>query len=161
MSKPNFQRLLDVVRASEELPLGRFDMSVVHGDEFRSGKHCGTVGCLIGQYNALAGRERSRFADNKGASDWDTFGITEDEYRWLFDAGVLLNRRYTLQTVWCRCYSNLRLVTREQALARLRKFIYYKLHKAEMTEEDARHKEGDHHFVQQAVASAEQPLACV
>lgn len=148
-----FQRLLDACKATEELPLGCFRMDVVF---------CGTAGCVIGNYNALTGRAPSRFGFKDSSStpvdDWEFFGISENEYHWLFAVGP----GFHLLT----SYRFLDAVTREQALARLRKFIYYKLHKHEMcysekysVREEARRAEGNQGFAARAkVESARHAL---
>jgi hypothetical protein len=156
---PNFQRLLKVVQATEELPLGGFNMGCVVDA-------CGTAGCLIGNYNALVGREPRTFRYNDmvlaclctahAPQDYIHFGISKSEYAWLFDGGPQFRRR-KLSTNW----SHVVEVTREQALRRLRKFLYYKLHKHELTYDEregvsdrGRRAEGDQMFALRAVAAA-------
>ena len=145
MTQPNFQRLSDVVKATEEVPLGGFSMAHVALD-----KSCGTVGCMIGNYNKLVGRYRYCFGPNADEPDHEYFGITESEYAWLFCDGT----EFKLATQWERYGRSLSMVTREQAIARLLKFIAYKLHKSEcggMTYEEMRRAEGDHHFVNRSL----------
>src|SRR3990172_3585323 len=152
----NFQALLDVVKATKLLPLQRFDMSEV----FYVDLCCGTVGCMIGNYNALVNRGSFQFGScggGKGGGDWDYFGITKEEYFWLFAERA--SDRYELVTNWSNSHLGLKDVTRKQAIARLRKLIYYKLHKHEMchdqkygVRDEARRAEGNHGFTVRALA---------
>lgn len=160
----DFDRLNDVVKATELLPLGRFDMGTVV---------CGTAGCMIGNYNALVSRRAETFGRRAGHMDWVNFGITEYEYFWLFEAGA--NRLadedrliIDLASNWVVKYNNLDDVPREAALARLRKFIAYKRRKHELihdekygVRDEARRAEGNQLFAVLAVqdALAEMSLA--
>ena len=72
------------------------------------------------------------------------YGLSYDVSRWLFFE------------------SNGDEDTREQRIGRLRKFVYYVLHKRELLYDDsgcvresARRAEGDHHIVRQVLAAAE------
>jgi len=143
LTKPNFQELLDVVKATENLHTDVFDMSEV----FILGE-CGTAGCMIGNYNLMKNRRVHTFL----SGDQKAFGITRQEYRWLFSDMANIGS-------WNTKHRDLSAVTREQALARLRKFIYYKLHKHEMcydekrgVSERSRTLEGNHGFVTLALA---------
>jgi hypothetical protein len=151
----NFQRLLDVVKATEIVPLGGFDMCCVN-EKYS----CRTVGCMIGNYNAMVGRDPHCFGDrqnNEEQDDWDYFGITEDEYAWLF-----LGSPNHFYFDFDRPRPGLSDITKDMALARLRKFIYYKLHKQEMiydergcVTERSRTQEGNHGFASRAKVMAE------
>lgn len=153
-----FQRLLDVCKATETLPIGGFDMGTIN---------CGTVGCMIGNYNAMTGRAKLRFGTRYGRSvddhDCAHFGITEREYKWLFDLGVYRGCfEEVLKTNWSGPDRDIANVTSAEALRRLRKFIYYKLHKHEMcydekygVKESARRAEGNHCFAMRAKAKAD------
>jgi hypothetical protein len=153
----NFQELDRVVQATELLPLGGFDMEQVS---------CGTAGCMIGNYNALVGREPSAFGsqveviDGSRIDDWDYFGITNAEYGWLFnDAAIIVSNKSGNYTYWHSPVRTLANVTREQAIARLRKFIAYKRRKHELihdvkygVSDGARRAEGNYNFVMLAKA---------
>ena len=166
LTKPNFQRLLDVCKATEQQFTTRFDMHEVYSKD-----SCGTVGCMIGNYNVMVDREVDRFSDgwsyqdNRMYEDWEYFGITQYEYNWLFTEGVVFGRKnYALRYITPR--RNLKRVTKEEALSRLRKFIYYKMHKHEMivdekygVREEARQKEGDNNFVNRASKKAAELVA--
>ena len=154
MSKINFQALLDVVKATETQYTDIFDMGTVFSD---SHKRCGTAGCMIGNYNLMKCISKTRFTEHS-----KEFGITDHEFTWLFDMGVYL--KYTgdgSQPIRILFERDLKEVTKEQALSRLRKFIYYKLHKQEMIYDDqgcvresARRTEGDHMIAKRAVESS-------
>ena len=167
--RPNFQRLLDVIKATENLHTDHFCMLSVFSNQASgyieadpiSGPACGTVGCMIGNYNVMTGREADRFgiswsSKSEGEySDADHFGITELEYDWLFAEMAQFGRGWSTPERW------LMDVTREQALSRLRKFIYYKMHKHEMcydekygVREESRHAEGNHNFASRAKKEA-------
>lgn len=149
-----FDKLNDVRRATELLSLGGFNMEEVV---------CGTAGCLIGNYNALVKRDLYRFA----RGDWKHFGITKSEYGWLFQDCAI--PKVYLDTDWeNKAGRNLRHVSRDEALARLLKFIAYKRRKHELiydpkygVRDEARHAEGDQMFAVLAVqdALAEMSLA--
>lgn len=167
-----FQRLLDVVKATEIQYTTKFNMSWVVCDiaeaEGSSSTECGTVGCLIGNYNLMAGRYSQLFGDwynpEAESKDWEYFGITEREYNWLFMMGAEYpDYEPPKPASMYRVFYNLRNlddVTKEQALARLRKFIYWKLHKEEMlyddngVREEARRAEGNQLFAARAVAES-------
>ncbi len=146
LTRPNFQELLDVVKATENLHTNLFRMSFV----FEPNHHCcGTAGCLIGNYNLMKGREDHPFGE--ASKDYLIFSITRAEYYWLFGANTVVGKWFINR--------DLTNVTREQALSRLRKFIYYKLHKHEMcydekrgVSERSRTLEGNHGFVVRALA---------
>lgn len=137
----NAARLLDVCRATEEQWLDEFNMDWV----CRTDLICGTVGCMIGNYNAMVGRHPGVFGWN--VQDWIHFGITEAEYDWLFGPYAEIGK-------WTGKDRDLEEVTKEQALNRLRKFIHYKLRKQQKTEEYMRRQEGNHGFVTLAVQDA-------
>lgn len=160
----NFQRLNDVVKATELLPLGRFDMRAVHKEN-----SCGTAGCMIGNYNAMVGRHPDEFGYCYGSwgwfascgkwEDWKHFGISAAEYSWIFSVQAEIGK-------WESAPRDLSRVTREEALGRLRKFIAYKRRKHEMiydpkygVKESARRAEGNQCFVMLAVADAQTTVA--
>lgn len=159
----NFQRLMDVAKATELLPLGVFNMESVCLMTYPS---CGTAGCMIGNYNAMVGRDRHVFSYAKGTiqfiaagqcRDWEHFGLTEAEYQWLFGVCAIV-RNHDSNKRWLSPIRDLSSVTREQALSRLRTFIYYKLRKNEFiidekygVREEARKAEGNHGFAARAV----------
>lgn len=163
--EPNFERLELVVKATETLPLGLFDMGTVFEHQ-----GCGTAGCMIGNYNALAGRIEQCFGlRDETHPDWDHFGVTAAEYCWLFSFGAFdADDGPPLATDWCPRSEDgdddtdkMYLVTREQALSRLRKFIAYKRRKHELihdrkygVSEAARRAEGNRNFVMLAVKDA-------
>lgn len=141
-----FSRLEDVVRATEEHRLPHFAMNHI--------SICGSSGCLIGNYQETAGGRCCEFGDEA----W--FGMSLAEYRWLFAAGAVIYRDgvYTalfLRTDWTTYKGSLKRVTREEALARLKKFLAYKRRKhAALYDERygvaelARRQEGNWGFVQ-------------
>ena len=159
MSKINFQALLDVVRATEIQYTDKFDMNCIFQMDYG---FCGTAGCMIGNYNlmkGLTGCLRSvTFSEHA-----KEFGVTKNEFDWLFDAGVFTRviDANGARDIWVRFRRDLEEVTKEEALSRLRKFIYYKLHKQEMIYDDrgcvresARQAEGNHMFAKKAVESS-------
>lgn len=140
----DIQGLLAVAKATEERPQSRFNM----GSFLYESPYCGTVCCMIGSFCEAFPEDKLQFTDfvfwldgvdYNCQSDYlpisIRFGITELEARWLF--GVF---NYPLDQ---RLSRNLAYTSKEQALARLYKFIYYKLHKQEMTLEEGRRVSGN------------------
>lgn len=147
----NFQRLLDVAKATELLPLGGFMMDEVLYEVDESDSSCGTAGCMIGNYNRMVGRDAFSFGD--GVDDHLYFGISRAEYDFLFAEGDNVFSKIRGR-VLCK-------VTRPKALSRLRKFIYFKMHKHEMTYDErygvsdrGRKAEGNQNFAGRAKAKA-------
>jgi len=121
----DFQGLLAVMAATENNPN-------VHMGAW----NCGTTQCMIGSFCVSHQTDRLRLGgspflvNDKGgmlygsAAIAERFRITPDEALWLFVINPLPKTGPLV-----------RLLTKEQALSRLRKFIYYKLHKQEMVVE--------------------------
>jgi hypothetical protein len=136
----DIQGLLDMARYAEEAE--HFDMSLWRNT-------CGTAGCLVGTFcmrrpedalgvTYISGLHVSIVTYNgvccvRGGISL-RFGISEEESRFLFSryhlANCPSNRRSPARPA---TFSN-----REQAVARLRKFIYYKMHRAELSYDEAR-----------------------
>lgn len=148
ITEARIDNLLRCVRNNEEA-LGFDFPDIVHP--------CGAYGCLMGN-DALA-------SFNIRATDWDEaheeFGrISGYEYIWDWTEEQYGIRDNSRLCEWLFYWSNNRGDTREQRVARLRKFIYYVLHKRELLYDDsgavretARRTEGDHHVLR-AVKSA-------
>lgn len=134
----DFQGLLNVLHASELNPDLRMDYW-----------SCGTARCMIGSFCNMYPEDRlfltagcyarhDRFPtiedpDPDGyqlkceAAIAQRFGITQEEAKYLF-----MGRPYP------HFHADATYLSKDRALTRLRKFIYYKLHKQEMTLEAAR-----------------------
>lgn len=152
----DIQGLLKVLHAAEEEP--NFDMSywVILNNI------CGTTHCMIGAFcNKHQEDELTLLQDQPVLASWSLskqrtgdsmeaiavrFGITTKEAKWLFAQHPFYvykdGNRYKITnhrtTDLCKHAVDL---TKPEALARLRKFIYYKLHKQEMiVEEPQRNK---------------------
>lgn len=72
------------------------------------------------------------------------FGITESEARWLFVDNPLIDLQYKRKNTRPKLESTCRdaaSLSKDQALTRLRKFIYYKLKKQELITETGRNKQ--------------------
>jgi len=135
----DFQGLLNVVKAAENEP----NLVMNHWVEDTS---CGTTHCMIGAYCSQTPGDRL-YLDSEGIPKLgmtppychyyeeeaiaERFGITINEATFLFIASPLRKPR-------CLTAS---LLTKEQALAHLRKFIYYKLRKQELIIETGRNKQ--------------------
>lgn len=152
MSKIDFQALLNMAAVVEKDP----NISM---DSWKKTTPCGTSNCMVGSYctaypndelklghqvSTYNERDYAPFLTHGRYDLFDTpftpiqdiatrFGLTVAEASFLFTAGHV--RRPRVQ-------SAMRL-TKKQALARLRKFIYYKMHKAEMTLEEGRRVSGN------------------
>lgn len=153
----DFQGLMNVAKANEPVELKNFNMQM-----FREVNTCGTKGCLIGNFCAEYPddilqlkpscdlHDRVLFNVVEAKDPWvsigNRFNITPSEADWLFGYGsIYIKKHYTSKTpegtVLRRVRHNIKVralskVTKEQALARLRKFIYYKLRKQELMEGD-------------------------
>lgn len=118
----DFQGLLHVMKATEDRPEENFDM----------GSWCGTSCCMIGSYVYSNYNKdfKIRLEGKKISveSISDKFGITLKEAQFLFTAHRPGKCRKAM------------FLNKEQALSRLRKFIYYKMHKQEMIVEEGRNK---------------------
>jgi hypothetical protein len=146
---PNIQALLELIALNEICPEECFDMSFWE---------CGTTHCLAGNY-AVVHTELFYTEAPHRAIDLDRlaehFDITRYEAEWLFtDSAAAVRPNGWL--IYLTKPINLRSVTKEQAINRVRKFVYYKLHKAEMTLEEARHIDGN-----KAVTRTQQLLTSV
>lgn len=128
----DFQGLMDVIKASEGKPLDMTNWI------------CGTYGCLIGNY--CLSEYNTQGLRIQGSQPWlhninsyeaiaCRFGITVLEAEWLFGYGVCVGKAVLFSREMRR--------QPEVYLNRLRKFIYYKLHKQEMTLEEGRHISGN------------------
>ena len=157
-----FDRLNDVVLATETLPLGSFNMATID---------CGTAGCMIGNYYAFLGRRgsRPRFGSDQMVQ-W--LGIDKLEFNWLFAEWTYVTDEecdIRLATDWCRGLSaigQMQEVTQQQAISRLRKFIAYKRRKHELihdpkygVKDTARHVEGNHNVVMLAKLEVVEAMA--
>lgn len=121
---------------------------------------CGTHGCLVGTY-ALRENLSIRFSRNPDEelpviegtlpqlfAEYE-FNITRTEVKFLFGIHPAFGWN------WTDAWGHLRsasMLGKEQAIRRLRKFIYYKLHKSELLAdyEKARRTEGNQDFVGKA-----------
>ena len=132
--KPNFQRLLLMAQRAEHHTV---EMNhIFKGDhEHPLPSHtCGTIGCLIGTDYAyrIENCEDISACTYYKESDLIYYGLTNNEYGWLFDViplGLLLNPAVTSIRI-----RRLKTTSSEQAIGRLRKFIYYHMKKAELHE---------------------------
>ena len=120
--KPNIQELLFMAEVAER-------RGVFMNDWFcknPSDPECGTVGCLVGTW--VIERDLSFQLESREAREpaRRKLGLTLNEFNWLFVA------RPRFKGPSCIHYRFLKEVTTEQAVARLRKFIYYKLKQAEI-----------------------------
>lgn len=121
----DFQGLLTMLKDAENAP-------DLHMNSWVNA--CGTAGCLIGTFcinhkdDALQIVRQPYIYPRLGIKTEayaiaERFGITTDEAKWLFVCNPLY---------WTGVTVNANKLTREEAINRLRKFIYYKLHKQEM-----------------------------
>ena len=148
------QLLLDLIKANEA------------AENFNLGRwieHCGTYGCLVGNHACAVGGEflsvASSFCDGDASTTFSIlaskYGVTIRESFFLFasqnnticwDAGSgenIYSTTYRLRT------------DKQKAINRVRKYLYYKLHKQELMEDPkVRHMEGDHHVVRKAAERA-------
>lgn len=172
------QRMFDLVRANEEAP--GFDLRHWFSDGVpHAGRSCGTVGCLAGNYELRlrrAGDSMYGPGQHPPYCDYGTvarhFGITTAESYFLFSPWNLARWRYgiyygeragilaaTPRFGMITPHERIKGVVSEErdcedrqaAIGRVRKFIYYKLHKREMlydadgrVRETIRRAEGDH-----------------
>jgi len=134
----DFQGLLNVLKAAEQEP------NLIMSEWIGYGYQCGTTHCMIGAFcdqnqedELIISRKtevpilRDNLAFTREEAIARRFGITEYEACWLFILNPLPNPH-------CRSASNL---PKSEALGRLRKFIYYKLHKQDMIAEVGRNKQ--------------------
>lgn len=149
-----FQKLLDLIKTNGCASHFRLNCFI---------NSCGTFGCLIGN-DFLANRGerpclRSAIKDigpDLGGAVWNwriiatEYGITLSESLFLFS-----DIKHTL--CWVKDHNEGFAVYRDfldkkAAINRVRKFIYYKLHKRELMEDpQTRHSEGDFNVVQRTV----------
>jgi hypothetical protein len=176
----DFQGLLNLVTANEKAR--RFNLGY-WWEKLNNG--CGTVGCLIGNFCHYHPRDKLVIRGNSpklldatfdDANDgcWAQiaarFGITKNESEWMFGAQEITSMDSVLdwmnaiaQPGWDGCFDLFDGEGRDcenkaAAIARVRKFIYYKLHKQEMlyeadgrVKESARRAEGDHHVIRKVL----------
>lgn len=146
------QALMNLIKANEEAP--NFNLRTWEAP-------CGTYGCLWGNYCIASGTPISLNPIRESAA---VLGITPSEAVFLFSAANLLVGKWGIQyesdglpagdsTNWRQPDD------REAAIKRVRKFLYYKLHKRELchepdgrVKESARHTEGDHNVVRRVLA---------
>lgn len=141
----DFQGLFAVLRAGEA--------SEEAGTLKMRSWSCGTAGCLIGSFckanpgdrlhlrKALFYESQFPSIENTELDGMDgvlnaisqRFGLSEREVKFLFTYDHLVDRSA----------KNANSLSGSEALARLRKFLYYKLHKQEMTLEEARRVDGN------------------
>ena len=151
----NAQKMLDAIRINEEAK--DFDLLSWFSE-------CGTYGCFWGNYLVSQGKINNTSYDDISKE----FNITYAEAQWLFSAvKPLKDHRNSIK---CDTYFNDNSILilsvaynknkrenkdRKAVLDRVRKFIYYKLHKQELME--SRDLEGDHHAVNKAVEKVNIP----
>jgi hypothetical protein len=150
----DFQGLLNVVKAAEAEP------NLIMDAWINELSPCGTSHCMIGAFCDQHPTDKLKIVHVEPLKSWTPefenqhhisaisarFKISEDEAQWLFVAPWF---------GWVRCQSATKL-SKTQAIARLRKFIYYKMHKNEMTYEEARNVEGN-----KAVVVAKEKVLCL
>lgn len=168
----DYQGLFKLVKANEEAE--RFDLGFWVDHDV-----CGTIGCLVGNF-CLANPEDALKLDetieepvySESGVRGDAFrhiaarfGLTHNESQWLFgtvDPALFQSMGYweNIRSIYSSMFSgDYRDCTdRAAAIARVRKFIYYKLHKQEMlyeedgrVRESARRAEGDQHVVRKVL----------
>lgn len=160
--KIDFQGLLNVMKAAEREPY----LYMRYWKLFGTMPNCGTSHCMIGAFcneNAhddlfLYGHTYTPTLRSDPNKDFfhaiaARFGISVRESQFLF--GEHYNGRL------CVKIEHAANLTKPQALARLRKYIYYKLHKAEMTLEEARHIDGNKAVVRSSQECHEDPTGVV
>ena len=119
MSKINFQELLTEARYLDTKPPEEHNMTLVF---------CGTTSCAIGDIAIRNGRVAGR--SSISGKDYNLFSITflglsEESSAFLFACGT--SHWYSGKKEFSRASE-----TPQQTAARLRKFVYYKLRKAEI-----------------------------
>ena len=138
--KIDFQGLLNVAKAAEEFP--HIDMSNWVNYDVDFGTGCGTAACLVGSY-CLAYEEDELYLDKDipiygtelpkpthDAAIAMRFGITENEAAWLFTYNPLQAPGHS----YYKLTKDPASMSKSEALARLRKFIYYKMKQSELHE---------------------------
>lgn len=146
--KEDIQGLLRVLHAAEN----EFNFSMSYWENFTKG--CGTTHCMIGAFcdqnekddlllkrGSISLRHYPDIENTEAVAE--RFSLTKKEVEWLFV--VYCHTWYTTKkpVVKSPLYKHTPATTlnKEKALARLRKFIYYKLHKQEMIVEVGRNKQ--------------------
>lgn len=129
----DFQGLLAILDAAEKEP--NIDMK-----HWKGTNSCGTSHCMIGAFCHQNPKDEFKIQESTflGTTEYkiaERFGITAYEAQWLFMYNPIIQHHS-----FCKNAMNL---GKNAALARLRKFIYYKLHKQEMTLEEGRHVSGN------------------
>lgn len=133
----DMQGMLDMLRYAEEAK--EFNMR-----SWIQIKPCGTAGCLVGTYiinTTTMSSEIDLLRKAEAFFNSHCFELSLREKRFLFTIAHLDEQKV----------DDAMYLTKEQAIARLRKFIYYKLRKAELLEDyqASRRIEGDNLFVKQ------------
>lgn len=154
----DFQGLLTMLRNAEDEPNVRMGVWL---------NECGTAGCLIGTFCKSNPQDELKVTGNSWlmSPKYHTknnesaiaarFGITHQEAEWLFTGNPL---KYINE----ECCTHAMNSSKEGAINRLRKFIYYKLHKQEMVITkgrnnyivDQKRNLGHVNFVQKALTEA-------
>lgn len=140
LEKINFQNLLKLAKLVENKPRKHDMNSLIN--------YCGTTSCMMGDYLI----DKEGYTPGKTILTnypWEEtaqkeFGISEREVHFLFDyfyASYFPNKQLSKKSH----VRNRMRETKEESLRRLRKFIYYKLHKYEILAdlEKAREQEGN------------------
>lgn len=141
----NIQTLLDILHDAEEQPEHLFKMDILVNS-------CGTAGCLLGTH-AIRRKLLNSWHNFKDINiHFSNFGktkinLTDRESHFLFfghsDDGLTTPNK----TIPNPSSVDAIQLTQEQAIRRLRKFIYWKMRKSELLENpEARTKEGNWNF---------------
>jgi hypothetical protein len=131
----NTQNLLDCIKASENSE--SFDLNLIVSE-------CGTYGCLVGNHLISLGMDsRDVCLAFESLENREFYGLTKLEYQFLFgiyevfhssEWGTHLRCGFEQRRPLFTCFKSDRRngEDKESALNRIRKLIYYKLHKKEM-----------------------------
>jgi hypothetical protein len=149
--RPDFDRLVQIVTANEADSALKFDMANLIGK-------CNTAGCLIGSYMVAVGDPKILWYGRRTEfflGLYKSLRISQVEYCWLFNGNPYSHEKAAaeLPEFARRMRRDLALVTKDEALGRLRKYIAYKRRKDAMIydengiREESRRAEGDHGFV--------------
>ena len=144
----DFQGLLEVLRCAEREQNLRMNTW-----------KCGAAHCMIGSFCDQNKHDNLKLVINTtgddryipvfGKSEFisavsERFGITRKEAQWLFARHPMIDNIFNEGSYPSNANSrssSAEFLCKDRALARLRKFIYYKLHKQEMIVEKGRNKE--------------------
>jgi len=139
--KIEFQKLLQLCKANEESK--NFNLRTWL-------QSCGTFGCLVGNDWCANKENRPYLQHNVGSRDISgtqkEYGLTKNEFRFLFMGRDNTHSYYPQLgcTIHALNGKPRHPLDKTAAINRVRKFIYYHLHKQEvMATETARHIEGD------------------